>query len=1423
MDAALDIFDSQIANWFDETYGAPTDIQRKAWPKISSKENLLISAPTGSGKTLTAFLWAINQFATRKLETGATRVLYVSPLKALNNDIQRNLNTPLAALKARAETSGNWFPDIRAQTRSGDTDQAERRRMIQKPPEILITTPESLNILLTSKSGQSLLRHIETVILDEVHGVVSDKRGVYLMSAIERLVPLAGEFQRISLSATVNPMSAVADFVAGYERLDGHKYKKRRVQCLQSNAEKKYQVNVRYPEAAANRPAEEKVWETLAYDFVERIRQNTSTLLFVNSRTLAETLTHKINVAAAETLAYAHHGSLAREIRLDVEQKLKNGELAAIVATSTLEMGIDIGALDEVILVQAPEGIASAIQRIGRAGHGVGQVSRCTIYPTHPLEFIESAVLGKAVLDKDIEPIKTVRCPLDVLAQVIISMTSTAPWDIDELYLELRRASAFHDLPRQQFDLMLGMLNGRYGENRIRELKPKVVVDQIKNTIESRKGSTMALYMSGGVIPDRGYFQIRHEASNARIGDLDEEFVWEANVGQVFAFGTQHWQVKKITHNDVIVAPAKPDKLAPPFWRSEGINRSFHYAARIGDFLEAADAELDSEAFLQRLETEHHLEALPSQELVGLLQRQKAHTATPLPHRHHILIEHIRSGPGQASGSQIVIHTGWGNRVNRPFGLALEAAWLEKYAEQPEIFVTDQSLVFQLLDDMDTENLLGLVNSQNLKGYLRQRLEGSGFFGARFRENAGRALLLSKGRFNERKPLWMSRLQSQKLLDVVLKYEDFPILLETWRSCLQDEFDLENLHLVLDELATGEIQVSEVSTDRPSPFAQTVAYDQIFEYMYMNDKPKNAAATSNLAADLIESLVFQPALRPGIPQEIVNDFTARRQRTFLGYEPTSELETSEWVKERTLIPEPEWWSEIERPDDLVTLQHGTQSFVVHVEDKNWVEENLNEVSATLLGNWLQYYGPLTLGTIAEKLGAANEQVDTALSRLLGEQTIIAGPLIKGSTDIHFCDAQNFETLLRFVRRAARVQFEPLPLSELTPFLYRWQRRYVSTGNQPDTEQDLANTLDILQGLPANPEHWEQAILPARLPGYDGRTLDLLMQTAGVMWLGAENKKIRFAYADALPLLRAPEAKDDSIVTDAYSRYDFMALLDKTGLPAAELTDQIWAGVWRGELSNDTFAALRKGIDTKFQAERFEHAPKARSMRRSGFRNWQKDLPFAGNWFKPRYPEASTDLLELEEINRERVRLLLDRYGILFKEMLSHEAEEFRWANIFRSLRLMELSGEVQSGYFFEGIPGPQFVSSAALTAITSTRSEVFWLSAVDPISLCGTGVALDLPRRVSSNYLVYSGSQIALRIEQNGKKLYVHEATTPEQFAHYLSVFHHLLNRTYAPLKQIALETINDQPIRESEWLGFFEAQFDVVRDHKSVYLQRKA
>ncbi len=581
MTNVLDIFHPSIATWFDKQVGVPTEIQNLAWPRIAEGEHVLITAPTGSGKTLAAFLWAINQLATGVMETGFTRVIYVSPLKALNNDIQRNLLTPIAELKKQFARDGNLFPEIKVMTRSGDTPASDRRRMLVHPPEILITTPESLNLLLSSKGGRSILTGLQTVVLDEVHSVFGSKRGVHLMSAVERLVALSGEFQRVALSATIRPLSTVAEFVGG-SILEGDetspRYRRREVTIVESRADKRYDIRVHASDQPADPTDPEAVWGPMVESFKDLIRKNRSTLLFVNSRRLAETLTSKINADEPTPLAYSHHGSLSREIRTEVETKLKAGDLAAIVATSSLEMGIDVGALDEVVLIQAPISISSAIQRVGRAGHSVGAVTRGSFYPTHQQDFLESAVLARSILDSDIEEIKPVQSPLDVLSQIIVSMTAMEKWDVDALYAFLRTCFSFRDLGREPFDLVLNMLAGRYADSRIQELQPRVSIDRIDNTVEARKGAIQVLYMAGGTIPDRGTFNMRHHETNARIGDLDEEFVWESDIGKNFTLGTQNWRIEKITHNDVFVSPVRSEPRIMPFWKGESPQRDFHFS-----------------------------------------------------------------------------------------------------------------------------------------------------------------------------------------------------------------------------------------------------------------------------------------------------------------------------------------------------------------------------------------------------------------------------------------------------------------------------------------------------------------------------------------------------------------------------------------------------------------------------------------------------------------------------------------------------------------------------------------------------------------------------------------------------------------------------------------------------------------------------
>jgi ATP-dependent Lhr-like helicase len=1471
-------FHPLIAGWFLERVGVPTEVQRLAWAEIISGGHVLIVAPTGSGKTLAAFLWALNQLVTGKWRPGETRVAYVSPLRALNNDIRRNLLKPLAGLRSVFDRAGRPIPEIRVLTRSGDTEPSMRARMQRHPPEILITTPESLNLLLSSQGGRSMLRGLETVILDEVHAVVGTKRGTHLITAVERLVPLAGEFQRISLSATVNPAETVARFVGGLA-MEGDpsnpRFTPRPVSLVEAGAAKPFDIRVRFPRAAFDREAGESIWEPLADEFRRIIDRNRSTLFFTNSRRLCEKVTVTLNRESEEPVAHAHHGSLSREIREEVERKLKDGELKAIVATNSLELGIDIGDLDEVVLIQSPPSISSAIQRVGRAGHRVGEVSRGEFFPTHSQDLIEAAVLARGMLERDLEATAPVECPLDVLAQIIVSMVGVERWNIDALHARLRSAYPYRNLGRELLDGVLNMLAGRYADSRIRELSARVSLDRLDNTVEARPGALLAVYTSGGTIPDRGYYHLRHQESNALIGELDEEFVFEASVGQVFTLGTQNWRIERITHNDVFVSPGNPRILAAPFWIGEGRNRDFHFSERILEFLEKADGGTDSPEFVASLANEYRMEDAAAEELIAYLKRQREETRCGLPHRHRVLLEYVASGPGGVPGSQLVLHTFWGGRVNRPFAMALEAAWEDRFGGQRvEVFTGDDCIVLQNPHDVRGEELLSLVTVANVESLLRKRLEGSGFFGARFRECAGRALLLTRRRVSERVPLWMTRLRSQKLCEAVSRYGDFPILLEAWRTCLQDEFDMEGLRQVLAELGSGAITWSEARTATPSPMARSTTWRQISEYMYASDE-QPSGRSSRLRRDLLRDVVFTPGLRPAVSPDLARRFELKRQRLAPGYSPETPRDLLDWVKDRILVPAAEWNELL----DAAERDHGVApgallqpiaEKLVHVTFAGGAEEPANAARESaprlarvfrsegvrfetlagapllfegeeageareddrmeLLGEWLQYYGPMTPSALREKLGLSGEgRIELALEDLLDADRIIAGRLLAGGAENEICDAGNFETLLRLSRAEAVPAVEAAPAATLPLFLAHYQGV-----TAPAADADgLAARIQQLAFYPAEASLWESEILPARMHPYSTAILDSLMQEGEIRWIGGDNRRVAFCLESDLDLFRdeSPDAAED-LFPDPRGRYDFLTLARVLGLDPQELSRRLWEAVFRGEVTNDTFLALRKGILGGFRIPDTAALPVSRAGARrrplrSGFERWKGALPFSGNWFRIPWPEAAGDPLEREELNKDRTRVLLDRYGILFRELLAHEAPAFGWSGVFRSLRLMELAGEVLAGHFFQGIPGPQFISHRALRVLQRKLPEdaVFWMSAADPASLCG--VAVDafkgkLPKRLSGTHLVYRGREPVVISERHGRVLRIDISPDDPRLPEVFGFLSHFLTRLFRPMRYVRVETINGDEAARSPYLDPLRTSFDVAVEYRTVILYRK-
>lgn len=1550
MSAALSLFHPLIADWFRETVGHPTEIQELAWPRIAAGEHVLVSAPTGSGKTLTAFLWSLQQLLTGRWDSrvAGPRVLYISPLRALNSDIGRNLHRPLAELEERFRAAGEPPPGIEVMIRSGDSTPAERRRLVRRPPEILITTPESLNILLTSGRGPIFFRALRTVILDEIHAVAGSKRGTHLITAVDRLVPIAGEFQRLALSATVRPMRTVANLIGGLrlEEAEGAaRPVPRPVAIVRSRDAKHYKVRVCCPPELAGQQAngeptvregvgQDGVWEVLARHFMALAQHNRSTLFFANSRQQTEKVARLMNEEVGGELVYSHHGSLSREVRSVVERRLKNGELSAIVATTSLELGIDIGSLDEVVLVRTPRSIASAVQRVGRAGHGVGEVSHGRFFPTDGRDFLDAAVVARAIVEQNIEEIHPVEAPLDVLAQIILSMTAAEAWRIDDLHRFLETTYPYRNLRRKQLDLVLEMLSGRYADSRIRELHPRITIDRISGIVQARPGTARLLYMAGGTIADRGYFSLRLESSMAKIGELDEEFVWERSIGDRFSLGTQSWQVRKITHNDVLVAPSRGGSHMAPFWRADAQDRSFELCQQIGEFLADAEQRLAAPAFRQELEERHFLEPLAVGELLAFLQQQKAATGGSLPSTRHLLVEHcpvtIKGGEEQR---QVILHTLWGGTVNRPLTIALMAAWEQRYGEPLEAFHDDDCVLLRMPRSVPVAEILDLVHPDQVETLLRGRLETTGYFGARFRINASTALLLPKAGFRQRTPLWMNRQRAKKLMAAVAPYGDFPVLVETWRTCLHDEFDLENLKKMLGNVRRAELPVKEVRTESPSPFAAGLMWRHTNEFMYGDDTPETSGP--GVSGDVLQEMVFSSRGRPRLPPDLVLGFRRKVQRVAPGYAPAPGGELSFWVAERLMIAAGEWEEllaavlrdheateaevlagiaakvllvrcpgasqravaaldrlprilsglglaaadlEIESIAEDVSaadLISNLETLIDRSVDRDRAdeeaaeEESTDEARADLMAEWARFQGVFDPDSVSSLFGISGAARQRVIESLVESHRWVLDPLRVGVEQVEACDAANLETLLRWLRHEARPDVVIQPAERLPLFLATHQ----GLTRRGDSVADLQERLEQLLGLPLPARLWETEILPARLDPYYSAWLDSVFQTTDLGWLGCGKERLALVFPEELDLVREvipddiseeassaeasaaeapPEVAGEVAVAEELARrlalptggkVELEDLAERSGLSAAETLAALWHRAWSGEVSNDTWAVVRQGVAQSFQPRQLP-SPRApdptghirpgrgpalrrSSLRRSSLRRWQSIRLSPGSWFALPVAESPADALEVEEWTKERIRLLLQRYGLLCRELLARELPALRWGRVFRTLRLMELSGEVLAGHFFSGLRGLQFLSHGAFRRLQEGLDDdaVFWMCAADPASLCGfevEGLKHRLPSRLASNHLVFHGQRLVVISKRRGRELDIAVEADHPRLRDYLAVLKIPLGREAHSVSHLEIETINGDPAPTSPYAVVLEQDFRLTREPGSVRLWKR-
>ncbi|MCL4838661.1 MAG: DEAD/DEAH box helicase [Thermoanaerobaculia bacterium] len=1473
----LTAFDPTVRAWFEERLGAPTEIQRRAWPEIAAGRHLLLTAPTGSGKTLAACLWALDRLATGAWEAGRVRLVYVSPLKALNYDVERNLARPLQELEHRFEAAGRAWPGPRLGVRTGDTPPAERRRLLRTPPEILITTPESLNLLLNAKAARGLFDGLAAVVLDEIHAVAGSRRGVHLMSAVERLACEVGEFQRIALSATVRPLAAVAALVGGF-RKRGHgreaSFAARDVRRVEAPVAKRYDLEVRAFEEEEGGLAGER-WQRMAAVLAGELAGARSTLDFANSRRQAERLARLVNETAGREVAWAHHGSLSREIRSEVEGRLKRGELPAVVATSSLELGIDVGDLDQVVLTGTPPSLSSAVQRVGRAGHGVGQVSRGRFYALHGRDLVHAAVAARAIRDQRVEPLRPMGAPLDLLAQVLLAMVARAPWEIEELFATVRTVAPFQTLRRSRFDLVLEMLAGRYADARIPELRPRVGIDGVTGTVTARPGAARLVAQAGGTIPERGYFQLRVEGTRARLGELDEGFVWERRPGDVFLLGAQAWRIRQIGQGEVLVAPAARTAGAiPPFWRADHPDRDRHFSDAILDFLDElggrlAGGAMAAPALREWLGEGHALGAEAANRLLAFAREQVAATGA-LPGRHRILAERVAEERGREGEGRVrwFLHTCWGGRLNRPLALALAARWEESGGGPLEVAQDDDSLLLVGPVGLDAAALLEGLDPERLEALLRARLERSGFFGARFRECAGRALLLPRAAPGQRTPLWLLRQRAKELLAAVASHGDFPVVLEAWRTCLEEEFDLEALRERLGELADGRIRLASCRTLAPSPFARGLVWRQTNELMYEDDVPTATGAA--LRGGLLEELALDARARPLLAPGLAESFRAKALRVAPGYPPQSAEELLFWVQERVLVPRDEWvdlCAAIDRdlPGELsrwiaelgprladLPEGPGIEPAVVAADrigrlaralarpglpPREAGEAGSREEGARILLEWLRPQGPVTAARTRSALGLSPGELDELADPLVAEGRLVRGAVTSGAGEEELCHPESLTTLLRWHRTASRPTFAPLPLERL-PLLLACQQGLLPTG---DGIEGLQERLESLFALPLPAALWETELLPARLRPYFPAWLDALLEESDLVWIGQPRERLAFLFPDEIGLLGSRQplegieggAGGPAVLPDPGTAREVGELAARAGVPVGDAAATLWAAAWRGEVTNDTFAAVRRARAGAPPGPAGEPPERSGPGRRRSVDRWRRPArSHPGRWRRLAWPAAGgpdgADPLGAEELARERARLLLRRYGVVFRELLAAEAPAFSWRRVARALARLELAGEAVGGQFFSGVPGLQFASPQALRLLQEglPPDGVFWLSAADPASPCGLdlpGLGEGLPRRDRSGHLVFLGARAALLSRRSGRELEIRLPPVHPRLAELWEPLRVRLARAADPERAIDVERINGEPAAGSPYAARLAEVFALTREGGGAVRLRRA
>ncbi len=1444
-------FSAPTREWFGATFDAPTAAQAKAWAAIAGGDNTLVIAPTGSGKTLAAFLWAIDRLAASEPRpaSAGTRVLYVSPLKALAVDVERNLSTPLTGITRVAERLGSPVPGISVGVRSGDTSPKRRREMLSKPPDVLITTPESLFLMLTSAARETLAE-VQTVIVDEVHAVAGTKRGAHLALSLERLDQMLEKpAQRIGLSATVRPPEEVARFLSGGSPTT----------IVAPMAAKTFDLSVQVPVPDMANLENNTIWPDVEERIVDLIEAHNSSIVFTNSRRLAERLTSRLNEIHAERagielpaehfprnpavgggspahimgsgqafgahplLARAHHGSVSKEQRAEVEDDLKMGRLRAVVATSSLELGIDMGSVDLVIQVEAPPSVASGLQRVGRAGHQVGEVSHGVLFPKHRTDLIDCAVTVQRMLTGEIETMRVPANPLDVLAQHTVAAAALEPLDADRWFDAVRRSAPFATLPRSAFEATLDLLSGKYPSTEFAELRPRLVYDRDAGTLTARPGAQRLAVTSGGAIPDRGMFTV-YLASSAdtekpsRVGELDEEMVYESRPGDVISLGATSWRITEITHDRVLVVPAPGEPARLPFWRGDGVGRPAELGAAIGAFTGAL-AGMPRANFDERCAT-MGFNDYAVDNLWRLLDEQRQATGT-VPTDTTFVVERFRDELGDW---RVILHSPYGLRVHGPLALAVGRRLRERYGIDEKPTASDDGIIVRL---PDTEEAapgadLFVFDADEIEPIVTDEVGGSALFASRFRECAARALLLPRRHPGKRSPLWHQRQRAAQLLDIARKYPAFPIVLETVRECLQDVYDVPTLIDVMKRVAQRRIRVLEVETATPSPFAASLLFGYVGAFMYEGDSPlaERRAAALSLDSVLLAELLGRVELRELLDPAVIASTVAQLQHLapdraardaegvadllrLLG--PLTEAEVS---ARATATDVGAWLDGLRGQRRALTVSFGGQTWWVTIEDIGLLRDGVGVavpvgVSASftatvadplgeLLGRYARTRGPFTTRDAAERFGLGLRVAADVLGRMAVDGKLIRGEFTYGAapaaTSGHadaeqWCDANVLKILRRRSLAALRAQVEPVSTAAYGRFLPEWQ--HVGQAGKSSGIDGLAAVIDQLAGVAIPASAVEPLVFGQRIRDYQPAMLDELLATGEVTWSGAGqigtgDGWIAFHPADTAPLTLPSPAEIE--FTDVHR--EIMAALDNDGRTGggyffrqlnsgsssdAEVKSSLWELIWAGWVTGDTFGPVRAqlaGAGRRGGAHRQRQRPPRLSRYSvSHAQTRSSDPAVAGRWSA--LPPSDLDSTVRAHFQAE---LLMNRYGVVTKG--SAEGVPGGFATLYKVLTAFEDAGRCQRGYFVESLGGAQFAVASTVDRLRTHADGVddagreygaVVLAAADPANPYGAALPWPAdtadsghrPGRKAGALVVLVDGELTWFLERGGRTLLV--------------------------------------------------------------------